>query len=141
MYVLFSFQSRPLNVEYLTMDASILLPPTGTPLTGIEFNKRLPCGEVERARRVSYCCLNFECVGKIWAGKMTTGQVRNFLANLSQSLQRSFYNSKQTFFHVLLQSVCKFKLKLAFNQISYECYGHEYQLHNLCFTNIVSLGM
>ncbi|GAB1602331.1 protein CLEC16A-like isoform X3 [Argonauta hians] len=42
---------RPLNVEYLTMDASILLPPTGTPLTGIAFNKRLPCGEVERARR------------------------------------------------------------------------------------------
>jgi len=34
------------------MDASILLPPTGTPLTGIDFNKRLPCGEVERARRV-----------------------------------------------------------------------------------------
>ncbi|XP_074647477.1 protein CLEC16A-like isoform X2 [Tubulanus polymorphus] len=44
-------QLRPLNVEYLTMDASILLPPTGTPLTGIDFNKRLPCGEVERARR------------------------------------------------------------------------------------------
>ncbi|XP_064631052.1 protein CLEC16A-like isoform X3 [Lineus longissimus] len=44
-------KSRPLNVEYLTMDASILLPPTGTPLTGIEFTKRLPCGEVERARR------------------------------------------------------------------------------------------
>ncbi|ELU12250.1 hypothetical protein CAPTEDRAFT_114708 [Capitella teleta] len=42
---------RPLNVEYLTMDASILLPPTGTPLTGIEFCKRLPCGEVERARK------------------------------------------------------------------------------------------
>ncbi|XP_062581005.1 protein CLEC16A-like isoform X2 [Saccostrea cucullata] len=43
--------NRPLNVEYLTMDASILLPPTGTPLTGIDFNKRLPCGEVERSRR------------------------------------------------------------------------------------------
>ena len=34
------------------MDASLLLPPTNTPLTGIEFNKRLPCGEEERARRV-----------------------------------------------------------------------------------------
>ncbi|CAG2208675.1 CLEC16A [Mytilus edulis] len=44
-------KNRPLNVEYLTMDASILLPPTGTPLTGIAFSKRLPCGEVERARR------------------------------------------------------------------------------------------
>ena len=41
------------------MDASILLPPTGTPLTGIEFNKRLPCGEVERARRVSLTCCPF----------------------------------------------------------------------------------
>ncbi|CAL4090999.1 unnamed protein product, partial [Meganyctiphanes norvegica] len=42
---------RPLNVEYLLQDASVLLPPAGTPLTGIEFSKRLPCGEVERARR------------------------------------------------------------------------------------------
>ena len=37
------------------MDASLLLPPTATPLTGIEFSKRLPCGEEERARRVSAC--------------------------------------------------------------------------------------
>ncbi|XP_021374464.1 protein CLEC16A-like [Mizuhopecten yessoensis] len=44
-------KSRPINVEYFMMDASILLPPTGTPLTGIGFNKRLPCGEMERARR------------------------------------------------------------------------------------------
>lgn len=35
------------------MDASILLPPTGTPLTGIDFVKRLPCGDVEKTRRVS----------------------------------------------------------------------------------------
>ncbi|XP_014661770.1 PREDICTED: protein CLEC16A-like [Priapulus caudatus] len=44
-------KSQPLNVEYLTMDHNILLTPTGTPMTGIEFTKRLPCGEVERARR------------------------------------------------------------------------------------------
>uniref|UniRef100_A0A8C6ZPP8 C-type lectin domain containing 16A n=1 Tax=Nothoprocta perdicaria TaxID=30464 RepID=A0A8C6ZPP8_NOTPE len=42
---------KPMNVEYLMMDASILLPPTGTPLTGIDFLKRLPCGDVERTRR------------------------------------------------------------------------------------------
>lgn len=42
---------KPVNVEYLLQDASVLLPPAGTPLTGIDFNKRLPCGEVERARR------------------------------------------------------------------------------------------
>ncbi|XP_054616389.1 protein CLEC16A isoform X2 [Dunckerocampus dactyliophorus] len=46
-----SMTSKPLNVEYLMMDASILLPPTGTPLTGIDFVKRLPCGDVEKTRR------------------------------------------------------------------------------------------
>ncbi|ESO05726.1 hypothetical protein HELRODRAFT_191365 [Helobdella robusta] len=43
--------THPLNVDHLMMDACILLPPIGTPLTGIDFCKRLPCGEVERARR------------------------------------------------------------------------------------------
>ncbi|XP_018901977.2 protein CLEC16A homolog isoform X2 [Bemisia tabaci] len=44
---------KPLNVEFLMMDSKILLSPstTCTPLTGIEFRKRLPCGNVERARR------------------------------------------------------------------------------------------
>lgn len=40
-----------LNVEFLCMDATILLPPTGTPMTGIHFTRRLPCGDVEKARR------------------------------------------------------------------------------------------
>ncbi|XP_017958773.1 protein CLEC16A homolog isoform X3 [Drosophila navojoa] len=40
-----------LNVEFLCTYSTILLPPTGTPLTGIEFTHRLPCGEVEKARR------------------------------------------------------------------------------------------
>lgn len=44
-------QKKPLNVEYLMMDANLLLPPMGTPMSGVEFHKRLPCGEVERARR------------------------------------------------------------------------------------------
>ncbi|KAH0632055.1 hypothetical protein JD844_020109 [Phrynosoma platyrhinos] len=46
-----SMTLKPMNVEYLMMDASILLPPAGTPLTGIDFVKRLPCGDVERTRR------------------------------------------------------------------------------------------
>ncbi|KAM4535404.1 protein CLEC16A isoform 4-T4 [Fundulus diaphanus] len=46
-----SMTSKPLNVEYLMMDASILLPPTGTPLTGIDFVKRRPCGDVEKTRK------------------------------------------------------------------------------------------
>ena len=41
-----------MNIEYVTMDASLLLPPTVTPLTGIDFIKRLPCGDTERTQRV-----------------------------------------------------------------------------------------
>ena len=44
-------RKSPLNVEVLCRDSTILLPPTGTPLTGISFTRRLPCGEVEKARR------------------------------------------------------------------------------------------
>ena len=40
------FQMKPMNVEYLMMDASILLPPRGTPLTGIDFVMRLQCGDL-----------------------------------------------------------------------------------------------
>ena len=43
---------KPLpRIDLVLSDASLLLPPTGTPLTGIDFTKRLPCGEVERARK------------------------------------------------------------------------------------------
>lgn len=45
-------QLKPPNLQHLMMDATLLLPITGTPLTGIEFYKRLPCGEVEHTRRV-----------------------------------------------------------------------------------------
>ena len=49
-------ERKPLNVEYLMMDASLLLPPTGTPFTGIEFYKRLPCGEVCLLSIYFFCC-------------------------------------------------------------------------------------
>lgn len=49
-----SIQSFNVNVPFLMMDASMLLPPTDTPLTGIEFTRRLPCGETERARKVNF---------------------------------------------------------------------------------------
>uniref|UniRef100_A0A8C9Q317 C-type lectin domain containing 16A n=1 Tax=Spermophilus dauricus TaxID=99837 RepID=A0A8C9Q317_SPEDA len=57
-----SMTMKPMNVEYLMMDASILLPPTGTPLTGIDFVKRLPCGDVEKTRRVMgvTCCVHLD---------------------------------------------------------------------------------
>lgn len=44
-------KKHKLNVEYLCMDATILLPPTRTPMTGIDLTRRLPCGDVEKARR------------------------------------------------------------------------------------------
>jgi protein CLEC16A len=34
----------------MMMDPTMLLPPTNTPLTGIDFTRRLPCGEHEKAR-------------------------------------------------------------------------------------------
>lgn len=53
-------QKRPLNVEWLMMDSNILLPPTGTPMTGIEFTKRLPCGDVNTSFNtkpfINTCC-------------------------------------------------------------------------------------
>ena len=44
-----SLQSFQVKIPYLMMDASMLLPPTDTPLTGIDFTRRLPCGENEKA--------------------------------------------------------------------------------------------
>ena len=37
---------RPTRLDYVMSDAALLLPPAATPLTGIDFAKRLPCGEV-----------------------------------------------------------------------------------------------
>jgi hypothetical protein len=50
-------QMNPIRLEYLLKDACMLYPPTTTPLSGVEFIKRLPSGDIERARRVrkSHC--------------------------------------------------------------------------------------
>ncbi|CAF1149717.1 unnamed protein product, partial [Adineta ricciae] len=44
-------QLNPIQLEYLLKDACMLYPPTTTPLSGVEFIKRLPSGDIERARR------------------------------------------------------------------------------------------
>jgi protein CLEC16A len=47
---------KKLNVEYLMMDANLLLPPnqlTSLMMNGVEFTRRLPCADVERTRYVS----------------------------------------------------------------------------------------
>lgn len=64
-------KKKPLNVERLMMDSVILLPPTGTPMTGIEFTKRLPCGEVSIDRsifcaNVLYCSSNNYSLHRVW---------------------------------------------------------------------------
>lgn len=45
-------QLNPVRIEYLLKDACMLYVPTTTPLSGVEFIKRLPSGDIERARRV-----------------------------------------------------------------------------------------
>ena len=45
-------QLNPIRLEYLLKDACMLYAPTTTPLSGVEFIKRLPSGDIERARRV-----------------------------------------------------------------------------------------
>lgn len=39
-------EKKRLSMEHLLMDPSLLLPPVGSPLSGVPFDKRLPCGEV-----------------------------------------------------------------------------------------------
>ena len=46
-------QNKRLNVEYLMMDANLLLPPnqlTSLLMNGVELRRRLPCADVERTR-------------------------------------------------------------------------------------------
>jgi protein CLEC16A len=45
-------QLNPTCIEYLLKDSCMLFLPTTTPLSGVEFIKRLPSGDIERARRV-----------------------------------------------------------------------------------------
>lgn len=52
----FEMSKRRLNVEYLMMDANLLLPPsqlTSLMMNGLEYTRRLPCADVERTRYVS----------------------------------------------------------------------------------------
>ncbi|CAF0905318.1 unnamed protein product [Adineta steineri] len=44
-------QLNPIRIEYLLKDSCMLFQPTTTPLSGVEFIKRLPSGDIERARR------------------------------------------------------------------------------------------
>lgn len=57
--------NRKLNVEYLMMDANLLLPPnqlTSLMMNGLDFTRRLPCADVERTRYVSLVSLSYPSV-------------------------------------------------------------------------------
>ncbi|XP_053679744.1 protein CLEC16A homolog [Anopheles nili] len=73
-----------LNVEFLCNDSTILLPPTGTPLTGIGFTRRLPCGEVEKARRAIRVFFLFRRMSQMISGEK---ELLLPLTNLSQCVQ------------------------------------------------------
>ncbi|CAF4616566.1 unnamed protein product, partial [Rotaria magnacalcarata] len=42
-------QLNPLRIEHFLKDSCMLFPPSTTPLSGVEFIKRLPSGDIERA--------------------------------------------------------------------------------------------
>lgn len=50
--------NKELSVEHLLMDSRLLLPPAGSPLTGISFDRRLPCGEVRIVEFISCKLIN-----------------------------------------------------------------------------------
>ena len=45
-----NFLSQTLNFEMILKDWSILLRPTSTPLSGIEFSRRFSCGDTEKLK-------------------------------------------------------------------------------------------
>jgi protein CLEC16A len=45
-----NFAAQTLNFEMTLRDWSILLTPTSTPLSGIEFSRRFPCGDTEKLK-------------------------------------------------------------------------------------------
>jgi len=55
-------QLNPIHIEYLLKDSCMLFPPTTTPLSGVEFIKRLPSGDIEKARRVNLYKKKKDCL-------------------------------------------------------------------------------
>jgi protein CLEC16A len=45
-----NFISQSINLEMMLRDWSILLTPTSTPLSGIEYSRRFPCGDTEKLK-------------------------------------------------------------------------------------------
>ena len=52
-------QAMEVRVQFLLQEGSMLLPPTDTPLTGIEFTRRLPCGETICQKTLFQKCCQF----------------------------------------------------------------------------------
>jgi len=75
---------RPTDVGHLMSDECMLLGPVYTPLTGIDFWKRLPCGDIEKMRR---CLIVFFTIRQLW--QSIIGEEEGELPLLNMSLQVS----------------------------------------------------
>ncbi|XP_063682749.1 protein CLEC16A-like isoform X3 [Bolinopsis microptera] len=73
---------RPTNVAHLMGDECMLLGPVYTPLTGIDFTKRLPCGDFEKMRK---SLMVFFTIRRLWLEAV--GQEEQELPLLNLSLQ------------------------------------------------------
>lgn len=112
-----------LNVEFLCMDATILLPPTGTPMTGIHFTRRLPCGDVEKARRAirSYLYLrNFSHTIADAEEKLLPLTKNDQLVQIENVLDLSEYYCCRLNDDILRfnqSSLCKFNIRFNSNKV------------------------
>jgi len=43
--------NEPISIENLLRDWSILYPPTSTPLNGVSYSRRYPCGDTEKLKQ------------------------------------------------------------------------------------------
>ncbi|KAL5254590.1 hypothetical protein ACHWQZ_G014141 [Mnemiopsis leidyi] len=73
---------RPTNVAHLMSDECMLLGPVYTPLTGIDFTNRLPCGDFEKMRK---SLIVFFTIRRLWLEAV--GQEEQELPLLNLSLQ------------------------------------------------------
>lgn len=67
--IILDLQSFKLKLSFLMMDETMLLPPTNTPLTGIDFTRRLPCGDNEKARKAMRVFFAVRKLSQQMAGK------------------------------------------------------------------------
>ncbi|CAF0812734.1 unnamed protein product [Brachionus calyciflorus] len=74
-----NFTNQPFSFENLLREWSILLAPTSTPLSGIEFTRRFPCGDTEKLKH----------------SMRTFFLIRNLCLNLTNQIENQLPLTKQ----------------------------------------------